>query len=613
MTSAIRITLAALLVVQLSTGNRLVADDKKEQDDSQKPAEIAVFTLKGPITEKPTPDDPIFGTIGSESLRSLVSRMDKAAEDDDVEAAVILLQNTSLGYAQLIEIREAMDRIKEAGKPVYAHSDSLQFGGYLLLSGCSRLSIVPHGDLWATGIYGEQIFLRGLFDMLGVKPDFLTCGDYKSAGEMFTRSEPSPEAAKMTKWLYDGIYESMLSLVAKGRDVDVDQARKWINEGLYSAEEAEKKGLIDAVESRIEFEEFIKSEHGDDLKFDKKYGRKSGSSIDLNNPFAAFQLWAQILAGPQTRKSTKDAIAIVYIDGPIMQGAPQPSPFGPVSGAYSTPLRNALREVVEDETIKAVVLRINSPGGSAVASDIILNATKGVAEKKPLIVSMGNVAGSGGYYVACGTDTIYADEATITGSIGVIAGKLVTTDMFRRVGINFSPVQRGENAAMLSGFAPFTDEEEAELQGWMDEVYDVFKGHVTAIRGDKLTKPIDDIAGGRVYTGAQALELGLVDQIGGLDAALADAADRANLEEGKYEIRIHPRPKNFLEDLFAELAPQKKDDDKQLSTQLMGVAGPALEAASPERVDLLQQAVRQLDILQKEGVMLTMPVIDVTP
>jgi protease IV len=614
MSSAAQRILATLMAACLLMSSVLRADDKEsEKPESTKPAEIAVFTLSGPITETPTPDDPLFGSIGSESLKSLVERIDKAVADDNIKAAVLMLGDTSLGYAQLSEIRDAMDRLKEAGKPVYAHADSVQFGGYLLLSGASRLSIVPQGDVWVNGIYGEQVFLRGLFDLVGVKPDFLTCGDYKSAGEMFTHTQPSPEAAEMTKWLYDGIYDSMLKLIASGRSVDVAKAREWVDEGLYTPEEAKDKGLIDAIETRRQFEAHLKSQHGEDLKFVKKYGQKSGTAIDPNNPFALLQLWAQILTGPQTRKSTKDAVAIVYIDGPILEGSPGTSLFGAVGGAYSTPLRKALHEVAEDETVKAVVLRISSPGGSVVASEIILNASKQVAEKKPLLVSMGDVAGSGGYYVACGTDTIYADEATITGSIGVIAGKLVTTDMFRRVGVNFSPVQRGENAGLLSGAQPFTEKEQAELQSWMDDIYGVFKDHVTSARGDKLKKPIDEIAGGRVYTGQQALELGLVDEIGGLDAALKDAADEAGLEEGKYEVRIHPRPKNFLEDLFAELAPPKKEDDKHISSQLLSAALPALNAVDPQRLQLLQLALRQLDILQKEGVMLTMPVLDVTP
>jgi protease-4 len=597
--------LFAASVLVWGTTARAAEEKSAEESARKRPAEVVVLQLEGPITDKPMAEDFPFGPMKTESLHSLVTRIDKAAQDQDVAAAILLWENTQMGPAQTAEVRAALDRFKSAGKPVYAHADSLQMGSYLLLSGASRLSVVPTGDVWITGLYGEQLYVRGLLDMLGVKPDFLTCGAYKSAAEMFMRNGPSPEAEEMYGWLFDGLYEASLKLIASGRHVDVAQVRAWVDEGMYSAERALKRGVIDAVESRADFLAHVRKQHGEDLKLDRDYGKASPLAIDLNNPFAAFQLWAQILAGPQTKKSTKDAIAIVHVEGPIMTGQPEVSPFGATEGAYSTPLRKALEEVARDETIKAVVLRVNSPGGSAVASDIILDATKQVKDRKPLVVSMGDVAGSGGYYVACGADTIFADEATITGSIGVVAGKLATTDMWRRWGIHWNPIARGQNSGILSSANVFTPEEREKVQGWMDEVYEVFQGHVTAIRGDRLKKPLDDLAGGRVYTGLQALELGLVDQIGGLDAAIAHAAKSADLET--YEVRVVPRPKNFMEVLLEDLQPSRSNDDKSLSLRLLEIS-PELEAMDPQRLAALRSGLRQLDILQREGVMLTMPV-----
>ncbi len=574
-------------------------------------ATIAVFDLKGPVTEKPVADDPLFGSMNSESLHSLVTRMDKVVDDDKVAGVVLLLGNTSFSYAQAEEIRAVMQRIQQAGKPIYAHADSVSMRNYQLLSGASRLSVTPTGDLWITGMYGEQLYLRGLFDMLGVQPDFITCGAYKSAAEMFMRREPSAEAAEMYGWLFDGLYDAALQQIADGRNVTVEQVREWVDHGLYSAEEAAEKGLVDAAETRADFVSHLHAKHGDDLKFVRKYGRDKSQSLDLNNPFAMFQLWAEILSGPQTRKSTKDAIAIVYVNGGIMPGEPAPSPFMVSEGAYSDPIRKALDECADDDTIKGVVLRVDSPGGSAVASEIILQATKRVKEHKPLVVSMGGVAGSGGYYVSCGADTIFADESTITGSIGVVAGKLATTDMWRKIGVNFKPIERGARAGLLSSAEVFTNDERDELQSWMDEVYEVFKQHVVDIRGDKLTKPIDDLAGGRVFTGRQALDLGLVDKLGGLEAAIEHVAAEAGVKD--YEVRIVPRTKNVIEVLFADLAPQQDKDEKSLSisSRLLDAALPALQAADPARVELLQRALRQLDILHHERVMLTMPVIEI--
>jgi len=583
-------------------------------DDSSGPATVAVFSFDKSITEKPASDDPLFGSVGAETLHSLITRLDKAAEDDDVKAVVLLAGSTSLAYAQTEEVRAAIDRIKKAGKKVYAHADSLRTAQYALLCGASRLSVSPTGDVWVTGLYGEQLYVRGLLDLLGVKPDFLTCGDYKSAGEMFTRTGPSPESEEMFKWLYDGLFDAVVDLVATGRGVNPEMARKWIDQGLFSAESAREAGLIDAVEYRQDFAQVIKDALGTEVKYDKAYGKKKGPNIDLNNPFAAFQLWAEILAGPQRRRSSKDAIVIVHVDGPIMPGKSQPSLFGASDAAYSEPIRRALDKLVDDDKVKGVVLRVSSPGGSAVASEIILNATRRVADKKPFAVSMGSVAGSGGYYVACAGQRIFADSATITGSIGVISGKLVTSGMWSRIGINFKPVQRGEKAGMLSGSELFSEEERDEMQAWMDEVYDVFKGHVVASRGDKLSKPIDDLAGGRVYTGRQAVENGLVDEIGGLEQAIAWVADQADVED--YEIRTVPRPTNFLEELLNELSGQKDKDNGELELAQPGRSGlvdaalPMLRQLDPRRAQLVIDALRQVELLQHERVMLTMPMIE---
>ncbi len=569
-----KVSVATLLAALLMAPVAARSADKPEAKPVTKRTTLAVFDLKGPISEKPAAEDPLFGSLNAESLHSLVTRLDKAATDDQVSGVVLLLGNTSFGYAQAAEIRTAMDRIKKAGKPIYSHADSVSMRNYALLCGVSRLSVTPTGDLWINGLYGEQLYLRGLFDMIGVKPDFITCGAYKSAAEMFMRREGSPEADEMYRWLFDGLYEAVLGQIASGRNVSVEKARDWVNHGLYSAEEATEKGLIDAVETHEEFVSHLKSKHGDDPKFVKDFGRDKSQTLDLNNPFAVLQLWAQILSGPQTRKSTRDAIAIVYVEGAIMPGEPTPSPFMVSEGAYSEPIRKALDECANDDTIKGVVLRVNSPGGSAVASEIIMQATKLVKAKKPLVVSMGEVAGSGGYYVACGSDTIFADESTITGSIGVVAGKLATTDMWKRIGVNWKPIERGDRAGLLSSAEVFTKDERDELYDWMVDVYDVFKQHVVDIRGDKLTKPIDDLAGGRVYTGKQALELGLVDKIGGLEAAITHVAGDAKVKD--YEIRTVPRPKNFIEVMFADLAPQQDKDDRSLS-----VSSRLLDAALP--------------------------------
>jgi protease-4 len=239
-----------------------------------------------------------------------------------------------------------------------------------------------------------------------------------------------------------------------------------------------------------------------------------------------------------------------------------------------------------------------------------------VKAKKPFVVSMGDVAGSGGYYVACASDVIFADEATITASIGVVGGKLATADMWKKVGVTFKTYKRGENAGLLSSGDPFTAGERERLQGWMDDVYKVFKGHVQAIRGDRLKKPLDELAGGRVFTGKQALELGLIDKIGGLGDAIAHVAGQAKLAD--YDVRVVPAPKNFLEQLIEEAAGASEDSPGvDVRSRMIGagpeslvdLAMPFLRNLDPVRVGAVKDALRHLQLLQREGVLLMMPEI----
>lgn len=580
-------------------------------ENEKSKATIPVFRLSSDVTESPTDDMFSFGASGV-SLKDLVARLRKAEKDPVVKAVVLQLAGGSVGQAQIEELRQAVSRLQAAGKPVYAHSDSLDMGDYVLLSGASRLSVAPTADLWVTGLHGEAPYVRGLLDLLGVRPDFLTCGDYKSAAEMFMRDGPSPEAERMQNWLLDSIYETDVRLIAEGRKVDVAKVKSWIDNGPYTAEKAKAAGLIDAVEHQQDFLAMLKEKHGSDVLLDKKYGKKAPPKLDFSSPLAIFNIWGELM-GAGKKKSTKDAIGIVYVDGAIDLGSGGASPFGG-GGAMSSEIRKALDEAAADDSIKAVVLRVDSPGGSAVASEIILDATRRVKAKKPFVVSMGNVAGSGGYYVACASDVIFADANTITGSIGVVGGKLATDAMWKKIGVSFKTYNRGQNAGLLGSGNVFTKDERAKMQAWMDDIYGVFKGHVVKVRGDRLKKPIDELAGGRVYTGKQALELGLVDKLGTLQDALDHIAKEAKLID--YEVRAVPEPKNFLDELLKELSGEEDEKSRfgllirlgggaQLS--LVELALPHLRGLDPARVKTVTSALRNLQLLQREGAVLLMP------
>jgi protease-4 len=568
---------------------------------------VAVFDLSGELTEQPVDNSmPLFGPQ-PQSLREVVSHIDKAAKDPSVKAVVILAGEAELGFAQTAEIRQAMQNLRTGGKEIYAHADALMMPQYVIASGATHLSVSPTGEVWAMGLYGDQLYLRGLLTKIGVTPDFLHCGAYKSASEIFMRDGPSPEADEMYNWLFDSIFDTAIGEIASGRNVSADQVHKWIDGGPYTAEKAKSIGMIDAVEDRTELEASIKSKFGDDVQFDKKYGEEKQPEINFSNPFAVMQVFAQLM-NPPKKDQNKPAIGIVYVEGPIVTGKSDSSPFGSQLAA-STDISRALDDAAADDSIKAVVLRVDSPGGSATASEIILHATERLKAKKPLIVSMGDVAGSGGYFVTCAADTVFADDATITASIGVVGGKLVTTDMWNKIGVNWHAYSRGANAGLLSTDTVFSDSQRTQMQAWMDEIYGVFKGHVVSIRGSKLKKPIDQLAAGRVFTGKQALDLGLVDRIGTLADAISFAADQAKVSD--YTVRTVPEPKNFLQKLMEQSAGGDNDPDRISVTTnqnwLIHMAAPYLAGIDQQHLAAINMALGQLELMQQEQVILMMP------
>jgi len=601
--------LVAALLIASTPATAQFGSLRKAGKQTEPTKQIAYFAVKGALAETPVSMPPLFGGEPPQSLKGLLTRLKEARVDDSVVAIVVDFQEAALGQAQLAEIHDALRKFAAVDKAVYVHADTLRTGSYALATGASHISVVPTGLVWLTGFYGESPYLRGMLDKIGCVPDFLQCGAFKSAGETFMRTGPSPEAQQMLDWLLDDLYTTAVGLIATGRDLPPEKVRKLIDSGPYTAEEALAAGLIDAVQHRQDFVADLKGKYGANVKFVKDYGEQDLFDIPDDNFFAMFDFFMKLL-NPQPTVYDEPSVAIVYVEGTIQPGTAQPSPFGAAQGAFSTSIRRALDKAAEDDSVKAVVLRVDSPGGSALASEIILDATRRVAEKKPLIVSMGNVAGSGGYYVACAAEAIFASPSTITASIGVIGGKIVTTGMWDKVGINWHENQRGKMAGLLSTASTFDDEERAKLRHYMDTVYEIFKGHVLHAREGKLAKPIDEMAGGRVFTGRQALELGLVDKLGGLDDAVKYAAAQAGL--GEYEIRVIPEPPT----IFDMLMPKKDDETISLhasgglalqSHPLISAALPILAKTDPTRVKAILQALTRIELLHAENVVVMMP------
>jgi protease-4 len=364
---------------------------------------------------------------------------------------------------------------------------------------------------------------------------------------------------------------------------------------------------VDDVSSFGAFRQRMEKEFGPNVKVLKKYEDQAEPEIDFNNPFAMFQMFTKMMEGVPATPSNP-GIGLVFAEGPIIVGTSDDDPF---SGATvgSTTVRAALHDALEAEHVRAVVLRIDSPGGSSIASDIIWKAAAQVAEKKPLIVSMGGVAASGGYYIAVPADTIYAEAGTITGSIGVLGGKFVWKELMEeKLGITTTVFARGDNATLMSPNEHWTPDEEKEVQALLDKIYGQFKGRVQDGRGRKLTKELEELAGGRVYTGTQALELGLVDEIGGLEDALATAAKRADLD-ADCDVYVFPKPSELaaLMDILSAMSGGDDRDEFEIGVRTALLRDPLLRAALPLMKELapsttngLKRVLRDMWILNRE-------------
>jgi len=572
---------------------------------------IAVFQISGTLREAPPAFDLGFAEEDRPTLYGLVEKLRKAGKDERVRAIVLTFDAPEMGLGQIQELREAVRALRGTDKDVYSWLEQGGMGLYLLASAAPRVFMAPVGELDLTGLHVEQTYLKGLLDKIGLEADIEPVGDYKGAGEPFTRTGPSEQALEMLGWLTNDIFEQMLEAMAESRGLGRDDLRAIIDRGPFTAQAALREGLVDEVLYPGEVVELLRRRYGKDVVFDRAYGEKDSPEIDFSSPFAFFKFLGEAMGKAGARK--RAGVAVVYVDGMIVDGETEHDLFGDGGTVGGTTLRRVLDEAREAEHIKAVVLRVDSPGGSALASDIIWNAAESLKAVKPLVVSMGNVAASGGYFVSAGAGTIYADPACMTGSIGVITGKLVTRGLWDWLGVSFYEHSIGRNADLYNTNRRFDDRQRAIIRAQAEEVYRVFTARVEAGRGERLRKDLAELAGGRVFTGRQALEHGLVDRLGGLHDAIADAAGQAGLTS--YDVVLLPEPRNFFEYLFAGRHDRRKEVPSLRQLMGPGPAGgsPLLEAvralrkADPVRARAILTALRQLDMLGRERTLAVMP------
>jgi len=411
-------------------------------------------------------------------------------------------------------------------------------------------------------------FLTGLLEKVGIHAEVLQVGKYKGAGEPFTRKSLSKPLRKSLSDVANDLYVGFVETVATDRHMPGYKVKTLIDQGIFTAAAAKREGLVDRLLYEDQVREWLaKKLKADQVKLATDYGRKK-VEMDFSGFTGMLKLFELMLGGkPDKQTSATPKVALVHVVGPIIEAQEQGGLFGSQSATARTIVK-ALEDAGKRDSVKAVVLRVDSPGGSATASDLIWRAVKRL--EKPVIASMGDTAASGGYYVAMGADQIIAARETLTGSIGVVGGKPVVAGLYEKLGLKTEVITRGENAGIYSATEPFSGEQRKLLQRMMHETYRQFVSKAAKGRGMEYTQ-LEKLAQGRVYSGRAAAKLGLIDRIGTLEDAIAEAKKTAGLKDSeKCEVIVLPRPKSLFEQLFGDPATQTRISSP-LSAELNGL------------------------------------------
>ncbi len=505
------------------------------------------------------PSDPLsaFMTRHQTASTDVINGLRQARADDRVRALVVKVGGRPIGLGMVQELRGAIKRFREAGKLTVAWADSfgeLAAGNvpYYLATAFETIFLQPSGDVGLTGLAVERLFLRGALDRLGVTVQVGARHEYKSAAEQLTDRGFSGPSREATERITESVTDQLIAAIAERGKISADEASRLINAGPFLASQALEAGLVDALGYRDEVYAWVRKRAGSDaaLLYLGRYQR----SKELANR-------AKRMAAPR-----QQSVALIHATGVIRRGRSGRSPMsGTAVGSDS--ITATLRAAAADQRVKAIVLRVNSPGGSYVASDSIWReVVRARNAGRPVVVSMSDVAASGGYYISMAADAILAQPGTITGSIGVVFGKPAVGTMLAKGGVTTDSVVGADHAAMFGTTHPFTDAEWALVNSWLDRVYADFTGKVAAGRG-MTAERVHELARGRVWTGADALDCGLVDELGGLEDAVAIARRRAGLPQ---EAPVIPFPgANPLE----RLRPASSSEDRRAAAAAR-VAGP---------------------------------------
>ena len=484
----------------------------------------------------PAPRIPFLTQRGATSLIDVYQGLRAARRDERVLGLVVDIQHASFSLAQAEELRRQILAVAAAGKHVECYLETAGEGSngtlaYYVATACQTISLAPAGELNIVGLFLDSTFLRGALDKLKIEPEFEHVGAYKSAAESYTEYQHSSSAREALSSLLDDLYGRLVADIAVDRELSDSRIRQLIDGAPYAAQQALELELVDRLAYRDQFEQSLNDSLGEDWQW-----------LELEEYAAQHRLGGQ------------SKVAIAFAQGTIVRGRGGIDPWTSDRYVGADGFGQVVEELIDDDSIAAVVLRVDSPGGSALASDLILRQVERLAEVKPVVVSMSGLAASGGYYISSKAQFIVAESTTLTGSIGVIAGRLVTGRFQRELlGLSHDTLKRGANADYFSSVEPFNPTQHERFREMMTGVYDTFIDHVATGRGMDR-EAVDAVAQGRVWSGQSALEHGLVDQLGGFDTALAAVADSLAIDVEDLELVLYPRPPTLWDYLSGEAA-----------------------------------------------------------
>ncbi len=575
-------------------------DEAVEAEDAEPTPVVGWLVLSESLRDGPVPFAWLTAEEAGPSLGDVLDQLDYVAGHEEYLGVVIYMDMPALSLSQVLTIAEKIAEVRDAGKLVMTYGEAYDTMGYLLACSADMILLQHKGEVRLSGVAVEEMYLAGLLEKIGAKADLVQVGKYKGASEALMRTGPSEAWNQNFDALLDDLYDQIIGQIADGRglarsEVEALLGDSWVMQDVDYL----RRRVVDRLTDR-DLVDVTEVEFGDSFIWDDSMGL-GDAEVNINNPMMLFGL----LFREQDTRTHRPTIAVVHATGAIHSGE---SSHG--QGLFdsqsigSRTLVEVLGDTRDDENIKGVILRISSPGGSALASEIIWQAVRDLGEQKPVFVSVGSMAASGGYYIACAGDEVYLSPSSIVGSIGVVGGKIVLGGLYEWAGIQIHRRSRGPMGDIFNSVEPFTEDQRATVRKSMELIYDQFVQRVTIGRGTRLPD-VGSVAEGRLFTGRQAVENGMGDKLGGVAEAMADMTTELGMEDGEYDVVHLPRAmslQSFLNSMFGAQSPSVSS-----SAPALPWVQTAKQVLGPGAWSVVSDTMQGLMLLRDEPVLTLMP------